>query len=141
MFERLNADNTPYFAELDWNYIVRRCLVSANPSTRAPLTMEALSHGDQAARGIGQLLKKTKWLPLTTTGSIAPQSVVVIEGLEGDLHRLLYPAKDGLAGIRALPGWINDHQGLSTLRKRSEEHTSELQSLRHLVCRLLLEKN
>src|SRR5205814_8460932 len=26
------------------------------------------------------------------------------------------------------------------LRSRSEEHTSELQSLRHLVCRLLLEK-
>src|SRR5205814_2988727 len=26
-------------------------------------------------------------------------------------------------------------------RIRSEEHTSELQSLRHLVCRLLLEKN
>src|ERR1035441_11012659 len=26
-------------------------------------------------------------------------------------------------------------------RRRSEEHTSELQSLRHLVCRLLLEKN
>src|SRR5438045_6075811 len=25
-------------------------------------------------------------------------------------------------------------------RRRSEEHTSELQSLRHLVCRLLLEK-
>src|SRR5262245_3059124 len=27
------------------------------------------------------------------------------------------------------------------IRSRSEEHTSELQSLRHLVCRLLLEKN
>src|SRR5262245_64752318 len=27
-----------------------------------------------------------------------------------------------------------------TGRRRSEEHTSELQSLRHLVCRLLLEK-
>src|SRR5947199_3728650 len=27
-----------------------------------------------------------------------------------------------------------------TRRRRSEEHTSELQSLRHLVCRLLLEK-
>src|SRR5205814_9544447 len=26
-------------------------------------------------------------------------------------------------------------------RRRSEEHTSELQSLRHLVCRLLLENN
>src|SRR5262245_60553590 len=34
-----------------------------------------------------------------------------------------------------------DYQ-LATLRgtARSEEHTSELQSLRHLVCRLLLEK-
>src|SRR5262245_64553586 len=32
--------------------------------------------------------------------------------------------------------------GAGALRKhaRSEEHTSELQSLRHLVCRLLLEK-
>src|SRR5437899_7695788 len=27
-----------------------------------------------------------------------------------------------------------------SLNERSEEHTSELQSLRHLVCRLLLEK-
>src|ERR1035438_4967854 len=27
-----------------------------------------------------------------------------------------------------------------SIRLRSEEHTSELQSLRHLVCRLLLEK-
>src|SRR5258705_12811088 len=30
--------------------------------------------------------------------------------------------------------------GLKNSRTRSEEHTSELQSLRHLVCRLLLEK-
>src|SRR5262245_64210932 len=30
---------------------------------------------------------------------------------------------------------VTRHQG-----RRSEEHTSELQSLRHLVCRLLLEK-
>src|SRR5437899_4122571 len=29
---------------------------------------------------------------------------------------------------------------ISSLLRRSEEHTSELQSLRHLVCRLLLEK-
>src|SRR5262245_65301493 len=28
----------------------------------------------------------------------------------------------------------------AVLARRSEEHTSELQSLRHLVCRLLLEK-
>src|SRR5437899_7462227 len=30
--------------------------------------------------------------------------------------------------------------GLAIILARSEEHTSELQSLRHLVCRLLLEK-
>src|SRR5436853_5408904 len=30
--------------------------------------------------------------------------------------------------------------GAFELDRRSEEHTSELQSLRHLVCRLLLEK-
>src|SRR5258705_7838974 len=30
--------------------------------------------------------------------------------------------------------------GSSVLDARSEEHTSELQSLRHIVCRLLLEK-
>src|SRR5205814_4588947 len=35
-----------------------------------------------------------------------------------------------------LAGFTADHSALV----RSEEHTSELQSLRHLVCRLLLEK-
>src|SRR5262245_64300283 len=40
-------------------------------------------------------------------------------------------------------GSRNRRGGCPTLRSnrgRSEEHTSELQSLRHLVCRLLLEK-
>src|ERR1039458_10752904 len=38
-----------------------------------------------------------------------------------------------------MDGWNPDYEGkLGELR--SEEHTSELQSLRHLVCRLLLEK-
>src|SRR5471030_3376070 len=32
------------------------------------------------------------------------------------------------------------HRRVSVADGRSEEHTSELQSLRHLVCRLLLEK-
>src|SRR5205085_11610673 len=32
------------------------------------------------------------------------------------------------------------HHGVGALRRRSEEHTSELQSQSNLVCRLLLEK-
>src|SRR2546422_5314374 len=37
------------------------------------------------------------------------------------------------------PGFVQKGQGLSR-SDRSEEHTSELQSRLHLVCRLLLEK-
>src|SRR5262245_64047142 len=36
--------------------------------------------------------------------------------------------------------WPEARTGRRTRSHRSEEHTSELQSLRHLVCRLLLEK-
>src|SRR5262245_63334172 len=40
------------------------------------------------------------------------------------------------ASVRGPDG--SEHMGIAA--RRSEEHTSELQSLRHLVCRLLLEK-
>src|ERR1035438_9715743 len=36
---------------------------------------------------------------------------------------------------------ISPRSARRAFTSRSEEHTSELQSLRHLVCRLLLEKN
>src|SRR5437899_3937715 len=44
--------------------------------------------------------------------------------------------------LRPSPNLRNTPRGrpVSLQRLRSEEHTSELQSLRHLVCRLLLEK-
>src|SRR6266508_5891534 len=38
------------------------------------------------------------------------------------------------------PARLCDHQTLGQIIERSEEHTSELQSRGHLVCRLLLEK-
>src|SRR5258705_4054038 len=47
------------------------------------------------------------------------------------LYRELRPITNNAIGIR-------DWAQLTI--ERSEEHTSELQSLRHLVCRLLLEK-
>src|SRR5438045_5822105 len=46
-------------------------------------------------------------------------------------------ANDALPEIEQL--WESEAR-LASLKERSEEHTSELQSLRHLVCRLLLEK-
>src|SRR2546429_7133206 len=52
-------------------------------------------------------------------------------------------AKDSSGGVSApAPGarpW-RPGRGPRTGRRRSEEHTSELQSRLHLVCRLLLEK-
>src|SRR5471030_2610457 len=69
---------------------------------------------------------------------------------------LLAEGEDGLGrGGRRFDAGLEHHEGLGHRkpqgigagndrrlchRRRSEEHTSELQSLRHLVCRLLLEK-
>src|SRR3712207_8316196 len=54
--------------------------------------------------------------------AVRPQHVVVLAGRAERLHRLAEPAV------------------LLDLVRRSEEHTSELQSRQYLVCRLLLEK-
>src|SRR5438552_11418979 len=55
------------------------------------------------------------------------------------LNRMYFPSKSTHTGVicGAPPA---DHAGVGGLRRRSEEHTSELQSPDHLVCRLLLEK-
>src|SRR5205814_10706584 len=57
-------------------------------------------------------------------------------------RRLTAPSPDRNRGLTD-----SQHRGSAAIRSgsngsasRSEEHTSELQSLRHLVCRLLLEK-
>src|SRR3712207_7128815 len=42
--------------------------------------------------------------------------------------------------VGAPPGYVGYDEGGQLTEKRSEEHTSELQSRQYLVCRLLLEK-
>src|SRR5207302_9261593 len=44
------------------------------------------------------------------------------------------------AGLSVAGGWLDPVPGASHRHRRSEEHTSELQSRENLVCRLLLEK-
>src|SRR5438045_7621903 len=62
--------------------------------------------------------------------TLSPHDALPISGGGGDTARYVcgYMACDPLLSRPVLSGL------------RSEEHTSELQSLRHLVCRLLLEK-
>lgn len=116
LFQKMDSDGDKFTAELDWNYVIRRCLNTNDPAKWAPLLMEALSRGDQSVRGLGQKLKKTKWIPLKLRGNIAPDSVIYIDALENDLDRLLQPEKDGLAGVRSLDESVTGHKGFATLR-------------------------
>src|SRR5438045_6586932 len=70
-------------------------------------------------------------------------------GAPRDLHSFPTRRSSDLAGQPPVVGVVRDGRLLldcltltdeETDEARSEEHTSELQSLRHLVCRLLLEK-
>src|SRR2546425_7623489 len=60
----------------------------------------------------------------------------LFRSLRGCEHRVFVAMLGGGAGTLASLGEL----GRATQEKRSEEHTSELQSLAYLVCRLLLEK-
>src|SRR2546422_8232024 len=80
-------------------------------------------------------------------GSIPPYVVIMFEMtvLFGALSTILGIAFNALFAARRLgtvaydPRFTNDKFGIF-VPSRSEEHTSELQSRLHLVCRLLLEK-
>src|SRR5262245_63885491 len=49
-------------------------------------------------------------------------------------------SKSRISPTRMMLGSCRRNDRRAAAKFRSEEHTSELQSLRHLVCRLLLEK-
>src|SRR5438132_4839844 len=55
-------------------------------------------------------------------------------------YTTLFRSMLGLEAVEPLDLVGTAQRSLSTIRQRSEEHTSELQSHSDLVCRLLLEK-
>src|SRR5438876_6803650 len=60
-------------------------------------------------------------------------------------YTTLFRSQHGIAPQRSVQRWHHRHRGddrwcCGRVVTRSEEHTSELQSPVHLVCRLLLEK-
>src|SRR5262245_62797868 len=83
---------------------------------RSPAWQAAASDGGAYHR-VGAVLS----LPLPAAGVVDVQGAWV-------------PYREPHLGWRS--AWVTGVRGAL----RSEEHTSELQSLRHLVCRLLLEK-
>src|SRR5205814_10730239 len=120
------------------------------PETPGPLACQARSD-----RGAGRRRGATGLPPrLRSERPRQMRVLIVLPGALGDVIRalpLLGRLRRGASS--ATLGWaveppsapvLAGHPWLDRLhvfeRPRSEEHTSELQSLRHLVCRLLLEK-
>src|SRR2546422_10284962 len=59
----------------------------------------------------------------------------------GFFEQLIEESQDSLGRLLRIPRAIaQKHKRTLSVADRSEEHTSELQSRLHLVCRLLLEK-
>src|SRR5689334_24677339 len=97
-------------------------------------------------------------LPLATTSTLFPYTTLfrsqrVARPFDRQVyrHRMVLPVhpvrgraqpRDSRSQIRhvLIASGVVDAQDIVALQSRSEEHTSELQSQFHLVCRLLLEK-
>src|SRR5438874_12557986 len=60
-----------------------------------------------------------------------------VHAVEG---RWLVQADERIGVVPVTAGSVQSVTGTTPIRSRSEEHTSELQSRRDIVCRLLLEK-
>src|SRR3989442_9361333 len=76
-------------------------------------------------------------LPSTLGGELWFPIRAIIRG--PDIPQLVEISKQVAARMREFPGLVDINPARET-PARSEEHTSELQSRPHLVCRLLLEK-
>src|SRR5690348_17426434 len=84
-------------------------------------------------------------LVLSLIATVASISFTIYRGLNlgvdfvgGQLVRVTFPQPVDVEQLRSKVDAM--HLGEASIQERSEEHTSELQSPVHLVCRLLLEK-
>src|SRR2546429_2512637 len=72
--------------------------------------------------------------------TLFPYTTLFRSPLEVGVPPLVVQVPVGAAGHDVEVAAVHRHRGVQVHRARSEEHTSELQSRLHLVCRLLLEK-
>mgnify|MGYP000055758079 CR=1 FL=1 len=92
---------------------------TAEPAPEVQIKDIVVGTGEEAVLGLKVKVHYTGWL---------------LDGTQFDTSRdSNSPFEFSLGAREVIRGWDIGVQ-------RSEEHTSELQSLRHLVCRLLLEK-
>src|SRR5690625_4541337 len=127
---------------------ISQCVVgsSANPGLRDFWMVSAMVEGksvhpdvsldiNPTSRQIMQnMIENKTFANLITAGARFHQS-----GCMGCIGMGQAPAS-GTVSLRTMPRNFPDRSGTKDDQVRSEEHTSELQSRGHLVCRLLLEK-
>src|SRR5262245_22779832 len=117
---------------------VRRMKRTAAATTLAFMLLapSASGAGDPGIVALQVGLRQHGFYSGTIDGNLGAGTVNAVRRLQS--RRGL--AVDGVPGAatRKALGGFGRHARLGG--RRSEEHTSELQSLRHLVCRLLLEK-
>lgn len=116
LFKRIDAQ-TPDYAELSWNYVIRQALKAGHPERYAELILEALRGGDGPVGGISQAFKKTTWLPLALGGGIAPEDVVFLPASSAKLQSFVDYHEWGWATEKDLSPGIVDSLGFKTLKK------------------------
>src|SRR5205814_10638934 len=102
-----------------------RSLLHSTLSFSAALLIRAL-HSFPTRRS-SDLVIENDWMPAPWLAIARPPETLAGRSSTVDLNH-----------AAALAAWSS--RASRSISARSEEHTSELQSLRHLVCRLLLEK-
>src|ERR1035438_8275365 len=94
--------------------------------------------------GCAPILRKSRWLLLKRSENLRDEQFFRLRDLlRYNLKTVrVYLLKEAFQQLWVYnsPGWAGRFLDEWCRQTRSEEHTSELQSLRHLVCRLLLEK-
>src|SRR5438046_5136367 len=112
----------------------RRACDKENPMALVPMVIEQTPRGERAFDIFSRLLKqRIIFLPTFIEDDLANLVIAQMLYLEAE-----DPDKDIHLYINSPGGSVT--AGMAIYDTRSEEHTSELQSLTNLVCRLLLEK-
>src|SRR5258708_31523591 len=99
---------------------------------------------DRVAQLRRQWATDPRWSGIERTYGAA--EVVALRGSVQEEHTLARLGAQRLWSLLRADGYVNTlgaltgNQAVQQVKARSEEHTSELQSPDHLVCRLLLEK-
>src|SRR5690554_7647674 len=86
---------------------------------------------------MGQMLRQWHWLPAVPSLSLEAGGAPIRVRLLGDNY-VVFRSDDGR--VACFDEQCPHRKASLAVARRSEEHTSELQSRPHLVCRLLLEK-